>query len=314
MKDLMKINVIFLGALLFGFAFMGPNAQGNMMGPHQNQPAPYSSGSNGGMSSGFHMPGTYNMNSMMDELYPELLQIWPNGSMWQGDDGAIQIQPEPQGPVYTYFFLTEGWSSSQGTGPYMHFDNAGFYAVTSTGTYSGHPAPYDPNAFVDMIQSIMGSSVDINYTSDGAITIPLPGGNQWVCLGASAEAVDLPGVDSGISVMQPGSMFSDVMFNYGAGYQQGFHPSFMHASEIMNALSNLSGIGDVQLGANGVITGVLHDGASAHAIALYPGMIYETGTSQAGTGFGYNAQAGWWFDYSGGEHQPFMVYVDGNLI
>jgi hypothetical protein len=109
-------------------------------------------------------------------------------------------------------------------------------------------------------------------------------------------------------------MFSDVMFNYGAGYQQGFHPAFMHASEIMDALTNLTGIGDVQIEEDGVIAVVLHDGAAAHPIALHPGMIYETGSSQAGTGFGYDAQAGWWFNYPGGEHQPFMVYMDGNLI
>jgi hypothetical protein len=194
MRNIMKSYLFLVILFVMGAALMSPSAQGSMMGPYPNQPVNHPGGFNMSMTPGLHMPGTYSMGSMMNEIYPELLGAWPNASMWQGEDGAIQVQPEPQGPVYTYFVPIEGWSNSQGTGPYMHFDNAGFHAVTSTGTYSGHPAPYDPNGFVDMIQSIMGSSVDITYASDGAITFALPAGNQWVCLGASAEAVDLPGV------------------------------------------------------------------------------------------------------------------------
>jgi hypothetical protein len=196
----------------------------------------------------------------------------------------------------------------------MHFDNGSFNADTSTGTYWGHPAPYDPAGFTQMIQSVMGSAVDITYASDGTIAIEIPAWNQWVCLGASALAANVPGAGPGIGAAQPGSMYSNVMFNYEGGFQQGFHPAFMQSSEIMNALTNMPGMGNVQLGANGVITGTLHNGAASYPIALHPAMIYETGSLQTGPGFGYEAQAGWWFTYSGGERQPFRVYLDGNLL
>jgi hypothetical protein len=314
MRSIMKSYVFFVIMFLMGAALMGANAQASMMGPYPNQPASMPAGFNGWMMPGLHMPGTYNMHSMMDEMYPELLQAWPQATMWQGEDGAIHIQPEPQGPVYTYLVPMEGWNSSQGSGPYMHFDNGGFQAVTSTGTYHGYPAPYDSTAFTNMTQFVTASPSDINYGPDGAITIELPDGNQWVCLEASAQADGIPGVQPGISVMQPGSFYSNVMFDYRDGYQQGFHPAFMHSSEIMSALVNIPGMANIQLGADGVITGVLHDGAVAHSIALHPAMNYQTGSSQAGTGFGYDVQAGWWFTYSGGEHQPFMAYLDGNPI
>jgi hypothetical protein len=314
MFNIIKSYAFFIIVFVMGAALMTPNAQGSMMGPYLNQPVHNPPGFNMSMTSGLHMPGTYNMSSMMNEIYPELLQAWPHASMWQGEDGAIQIQPEPQGPVYTYFVPMEGWNSSQGSGPYMHFDNGGFQAATSTGTYQGHPAPYDPDAFTHMTQSVMGASVDITYASDGAVTIELPAGDQWVCLGASAQAVSLPGVEPGISVTQPGSMYSNVMFNYAGGYQQDFHPAFMHSSEIMNAITNMPGMGGIQLGADGVITGLLHDGIASHSIALHPAMTYETGSLQTGPGVGYDAQAGWWFIYSGGERQSFRVYLDGNLL
>jgi hypothetical protein len=310
----MRSCVFFLIASIVGVVLMNPNVQAYMMGPYPGQSSQYPPGFNGGMNPGLHMDGTYNMNNMMNEVYPGLLQSWPHASMWQGEDGAIRIQPEPQGPVYTYYVPMEGWSDNQGTGPYMHFDNGGFNAVTSTGTYWGHPAPYDPDGFTQMIQSVMGSAVDIMYASDGAITFELPAGNQWVCVGVSAQAVSVPGAEPGISVMQPGSMYSNVMFNYEGGFQQNFHPAFMSSSEIMNVLTNMPGMGDVQLGADGVITGLLHDGAGSHAIALHPVMIYETGSLQTGPGFGYDTQAGWWFTYSGGERQPFRVYLDGNVL
>ena len=80
-------------------------------------------------------------------------------------------------------FPWKDWSDSQGTGPYMHFDNGSFNAVTSTGTYWGHPAPYDPAGFTQMIQSVMGSAVDITYASDGGPSPlrSLPGisGRAW---------------------------------------------------------------------------------------------------------------------------------------
>ncbi len=314
MDNTMKSYLFFIITLVMGFVLMSPIAQGSMMGPYLNQPGHNPTGFNMSMTPGLHMPGTYNMGSMMDEIYPELLQAWPQATMWQGEDGAIRIQPEPGGPVYTYFVPMEGWNSGQGSGPYMHFDNGGFQAMTSTGTYQGQPAPYDPAGFTDMTQSVIGSPADITYGSDGAVTIELPAGNQGVCLGVSAQAGSLPGVVPGISVAQPGSMYSNVMFAYDGGYQQDFHPAFMHSSEIMNVLTSMQGMGDIQLGADGVITGLLHDGIASHSIALHPAMIYETGSLQTGPGFGYDAQAGWWFNYSGGEHQPFMVYLDGNLL
>jgi hypothetical protein len=311
MRNIMRSYVFFLIASIVGAVLMNPNVQAYMMGPYHGQSSQNPSGFNGGMNPGLHMSGTYDMNNMMNEVYPELLQAWPHASMWQGEDGAIRIQPEPQGPVYTYLVPMEGWSGSQGTGPYnMHFDSGGFQAVTSTGSYWGHPAPYDPVGFTQTIQSVLNTPVDITYQTDGAAFFQLPGGNQGVCLGASALAANVPGAEPGIDAAQPGSMYSNMMFNYGGGYRQDFHPAFMHSSEIMNALTNMPGMGSVQIGADGVITGLFHDGAATHSIALHPAMIYETGSLQTGPGFGYGAQAGWWFTYSGGERQPFRVYPD----
>jgi hypothetical protein len=270
MRNIMKSYVFFVTTFVMGAALMSLNAEGYMMGPYPDQSNQYPPGFNGGMNPGFHMGGTYNMNNMMNEIYPGLLQAWPHATMWQGEDGAIRIQPEPQGPVYTYYVPMEGWSDNHGTGPYMHFDNGGFNAMTSTGTYWGHPAPYDSDGFAQMIQSAMGFAVDITYGSDGTITFEMPAGNQWVCLGASALAANVPGAGPGIGAAQPGSMYSNVMFNYDGGFQQGFHPAFMQSSEIMNTLVSMPGMGNVQLGANGEITGVYHDGVASHSIALHP--------------------------------------------
>jgi hypothetical protein len=314
MFNIIKSYVFFVIVFVMGAAPMNPDAQGAMMGPYPGQSSQYPVGFNGAMYPGLHMAGTYNMNNMMNELYPELLQAWPQATMWQGNDGAIRIQPEPGGPVYTYFVPTEGWNASQGTGHYMHFDNEGFHAVTSSGTYWGYPTPYDPDGFTHMIQSVLDAPVDITYQTDGTAFFQIPGGNQGVCLGVSAQAGSVPGVEPGISVTQPGSMYFNGMFNYEGGYQQDFHPVFMHSSEILNTLTNMPGMGDIQLGSDGVITGLLHDGNVSHSIALHPAMIYETGSLQTGHGIGYDAQAGWWFTYSGGERQSFEVYMDGNLL
>jgi hypothetical protein len=222
----------------YGSALMNPNAQGSMMGPYPNQPVHNPASINMAMMPGLHMPGTYNMGSMMNEIYPELLKAWPHASMWQGKDGAIRIQPEPQGPVYSYFVPMEGWNSSQGSGTYMHFDNGGFQAVTSNGTYQGHPATYESVGFTDMTQSIMGSPVDITYGSDAAITFELPAGNQWVCLEVSAQAARLI---AGRMVLRTLSKVMEFMGSYGYSFEYQIEKYFREVKIVTQGLGGPKG-------------------------------------------------------------------------